>query len=871
MRHPLSLAAAILTVAAAAPLPAQIGQPAQDTAAGAGTWDVTRSLGPSKTLAFEATEGTWMNLDVSPDGETVVFDLLGDLYAMPVEGGEATRLTSGPAFDFQPRYSPDGSTIAFTSDRDGAQNIWLMDPDGSDLRQVTEEGDREVNSPAWSPDGEYIFVRKHFVERRSLGAGEVWMYHRSGGGGLQVTDRTSWQKDQGEPAPHPDGRWLYYSQDVTPGEQFEYNKDPYAGIYAILRRDLVTGETERVTGGPGGAITPRFSPDGRLMSFIRRDRLDTELWLRDLETGEEWPVWDGLERDMQEIWAIHGVYTQYDWLPDGSAIVIWAQGGMWRVDVQTGEAAEIPFTAHVEQTVHEGLRYAVDVAPETWRVRMLRNVTTRPAGDLVAYDALGRIWTTSPGEEPTRLTRGDYETPTFEMAPAFSPDGRRVAFTTWSDAERGRVRVVGADGRGTRTVVTEPGHYTEPSWSPDGAWLVYRSVGGDGIRGRTFGENTGIFVVPADGSAEPRKVRDDGREPRFDAGGDRVYVITGGGAGTRLVSTDLHGGDEVVHLESENATQIVPSPDGEWVAFAERYHAYVMPFPRSGRTVTLGPNVTAYPVARISRDAGMYLHWSRTAASPDAGWRINWSLGPDYFARELDETFAWLAAAGPGEAAEETPEPEAQGRPISFTAETDRPDGTIALTGARIITMAGTGWSPPGGWQPESRSYRPVGTREEGAGPGLPGAAPETVIENGTILIEGNRIAAIGPTAAMTIPNDIEIIDVSGKTIIPGLIDVHAHVGGESSGILAQASWPLMANLAYGVTTSHDPSNDTETVFSNIELLRAGEKLGPRLFSTGTILYGAETPFKAVVKDYEDALAHLRRMKAVGAWSVKSY
>jgi imidazolonepropionase-like amidohydrolase len=129
----------------------------------------------------------------------------------------------------------------------------------------------------------------------------------------------------------------------------------------------------------------------------------------------------------------------------------------------------------------------------------------------------------------------------------------------------------------------------------------------------------------------------------------------------------------------------------------------------------------------------------------------------------------------------------------------------------------------------------------------------------------------VGPAASVTVPAGARRIDVAGKTVMPGIIDVHAHVGSESEGIIAQQSWRLLANLAFGVTTSHDPSNDTETVFTNAELVRAGLKLGPRLFSTGTILYGAETPFKAVVETYEDAASHLRRMKAVGAFSVKSY
>jgi Tol biopolymer transport system component/imidazolonepropionase-like amidohydrolase len=850
-------------------LDAQVGRPVADTAragtgtASAGKWDVAQSLGPSKTLSFETSEGTWMNVDVSPDGRTLVFDLLGDLYSMPLAGGRSTRLTGGAQFDFQPRYSPDGGSIAFISDRDGVPNIWVMDPDGSNPRQVSRETEREVNSPAWSADGEYIFARKHFVETRSLGAGEVWMYHRSGGAGLQVTDRPNWQQDQGEPAAHPDGRWVYYSQDVTPGPTFEYNRDPNRGIYAILRRNLVTGETQRVTGGPGGAITPRFSPDGRYMSFIRRDRLNTVLYLRDLETGEEWPLWDGLERDMQEIWAIHGVYTQYDWMPDGRAIVTWSQGGFWRVDVTTGEATPIPFTAAAEQTIHEGLRTAVDVAPDEFRVRMIRNVTTSPGGDRVAYDALGRVWLTRPGGgEPARLTRagsGDGH----ESHPAFSPDGRQVAYVTWSDGGAGRVRVVGVDGRGGRVVVSTPGHYVEPSWSPDGRWIVYRSVGGDGQRGQAFGENRGIFVVAADGRTPPRKVRDGGSEPRFDHTGERVYVVTGGGAGRRLVSTDLQGGDEVVHLESANAMQIVPSPDGRWIAFAERFHAYVMPFPQAGRTVRLGPDTRAYPVARISRDAGNYLHWSTSASTSGGGWAVHWALGPEYYTRDLATSFDWLAnGRSDGEnATEGAAEPEATGVDISFTAPSDRPDGTIALTGARIITMAGQGWSPPGGWQPGSASHEPV----------LEDTGTPTVIENGTLVIEGNRIAAVGRNGEVEVPGDARVIDVAGRTIIPGLIDVHAHVGTESNGLLAQASWPLMANLAYGVTTAHDPSANTEMIFSNAELLRAGLKLGPRLYSTGTILYGAETAFRTIVDSYDDALSHIRRMKAVGAISVKSY
>ena len=173
------------------------------------------------------------------------------------------------------------------------------------------------------------------------------------------------------------------------------------------------------------------------------------------------------------------------------------------------------------------------------------------------------------------------------------------------------------------------------------------------------------------------------------------------------------------------------------------------------------------------------------------------------------------------------------------------PSGAVALVGARVITMANLASGPI---------------------QGTPG-----VIENATLIVEGNRITAVGPSSSVSVPAGATRVDVKGKTIMPGIIDVHGHLGSESNGLVAQSSWPLAANLAFGVTTSHDPSNDSETVFTNAELVRAGAKLGPRVFSTGTILYGAETPFKAVVESYDDALSHVRRQKALGAISVKSY
>ncbi len=805
-------------------------------------WDVSADLGPVSKLTIDTSEGTWMNVDVSPDGRRIVFDLLGDIYVMPLEGtsaGAPTRVTSGPAFDMQPRFSPDGKRIAFCTDRDGLWNIWTMDDGGKDARQVSRERRWFVNSPTWSPDGVYIFARRHFVKERSAGAGEVWMYHASGASdGLQVTERTGWQKDNGEPDVSPDGRYLYYSKDVTPGLTFEYNKDPNGTIYAIMRRDLVTGQERRAVSVQGGSVTPQVSPDGKTLAYLRRVRLKSFLYLRDLESGRDRQLFGNVDKDLQEAWALHGLYPQYSWTPDGRAIVIWGEGKIWKVDVATGRGQPIPFTVKIEQTVNDALRFPQKVHPDQMPARMLRDVRVSPDGRMVVYSALGKLYVRRlPEGTPQRLTSGDDR---LEFFPVFSPDGQWIVYTTWSDAEFGRVRVIRPDGGGGRDVVSRPGHYVEPSFSPDAQKIVFRHAGGDQIRGRFFSDPTGVFVVPTAGG-EPLLVRESGSEPMFDHTGTRIYLretrnekLTLFSVGVPTAESPVPGRDEIEHLRSENATQYAPSPDGKWLAFEERFKTFVAPFPRTGRPVDIGPTTQSYPVQRVSRDAGFYLHWSGDSR------RLYWALGPELFTRDLTRTFTFVEGGQP-----KPDEPEAKGVHIGFTVPTDKPEGSIALIGARVLTMSGLTSGPI---------------------QGTPG-----VIENATILIESNRIVAVGPSSSVQVPAAARRVEVRGKTIMPGIIDVHGHVGGESSGLVAQLSWPLAANLAFGVTTTHDPSNNTETVFTNAELIRTGAKLGPRLFSTGTILYGAETPFKAVVETYEDALSHLRRQKAVGAFSVKSY
>lgn len=815
--YPMCLALMSLLVLPFSKSPAQ-----KDTAkTSESKWDVSSPSGPSATVEFEVTEGTWMAVDVSPDGRQIVFDLLGDIYIMPVGGGTAKALTSGHAYDVQPRFSPDGKMISFTSDRDGLDNLWIMKNDGTGLKQVTKEKERQVNNAVWTPDGMYLIGRKHYRNTRSLGAGEMWMYHVGGGAGVQLTKRRNWQQDAGEPEVSPDGRYVYWSEDVTPSGFFEYNKDPYGVIYAIRRLDRETGEIESFVREEGGSARPQISPDGKTLAFVRRIRLNTVLMLQDLESGKETQLFEGLDHDQQEAWAVFGVYPGFSWTPDGKAIIIWAKGKLWSVNSRDGKAAEIPFRAAVRQRITDAVRFTQDVSPSQFDVKMLRWVSVSPDQKSVVYAALGKLWIRPlPNGTPARLTKDEIN---LEMYPSFSPDGRWVAYTTWNDGELGALRKIQVNGKNQVILSRSKGTFVEPSFSRDGKKVVFRKTGGDDIRGHLFSRDRGIFWMNADGGPEVR-ITEEGSRPLFNSTGDRVFLFSREDDKNALISIGLKGEERRAHFTSENAQEIIPSPNEEWVALVERYNGYIAVFPKTGKPVSIGPSTNDYPMKRVTRDAATNMRWSTDSKT------LYWSLGPELFSRDLANTFVF--APGARDSVQE--KADTIGLNISFKAQTDTPKGVLALTGATVISMKG-----------------------------------DEVIENATVVVERNRIKAVGPAGSVAIPMNARRIDVSGSFIVPGIIDVHAHANfGDWSPL---TNWRYYANLAYGVTTMHDPSASTEYVFANSEMIKAGVMVGPRVYSTGTILYGAEGSYKAIVNNYEEAISHLRRLKAVGAFSVKSY
>ncbi len=823
----------LLVVAAPLAAEAKKAKPKQDEAEQKEEqkWDVNAPPGEWSTIKIDTTETTWSDVDVSPDGKTIVFDMLGDIYTVPIAGGEAKALTTSIAWDFQPRFSPDGKKIALISDRGGADNLWIMDADGGNARAVTEEKEHLVHNPYWSPDGEYIAAKKGFTSTRSIPAGEIWLFHTGGGGGLQLTERPNKDKDQktmAEPAFSRDGRYVFYSQDVTPGRVWQYNKDSTGQIFVIQRLDRQTGETDTFVDGAGGAIRPTPSPDGKHLAFVRRTPvLTSAIWIKDMESGVERPVFDRLDRDLQETNGSQGNTTAFAWTPDGKSIVFWAGGKLRRVDVATKQAAVIPVRVRTEKQVRKALRFPVEVAPADVKVRMLRWAQMSPDGSKALFQALGHLYVKdlASGTQRRLTSQNDH----FEFHPSFSPDGRSVVYTTWDDEDLGSVRIVPVAGGAGRTITKHPGHYVEPRFSPSADRVVYRKLSGGFLLAGAWSMEPGIYTVPAAGG-EPKRVSKSGFRPQFTADGKRVLFSDTDESKLQLKSVSLEGHDERTHLQGAFLHEFSVSPDGRWVAFTVDWNAYVAPFTLTGKTVDVGAETKAIPVKQVSKRSGEFLHWAAD------GKRLHWAHGATLFSRELKDAFGFLAGAP-----EELPEPVSVGLDLGFSVPADRPAGYIALTNARIVTM------------------RDANAQQE-------------VIENGVVLVQGNRIEAVGSADKVGIPEAAFELDLSGKTIIPGLVDVHAHGPFSRNEITPQQNWLQFSNLAFGVTTVHDPSNDTSSVFSAAELQRAGKIVAPRIYSTGTILYGAHAPsVKAKVDSLDDAKFHVQRLKDVGAISVKSY
>jgi len=836
--------------------------------------EINKPRPDARHVTFTTDESTWASVDLSPDGQTLLFDILGDLYTVPVAGGKAKSLTKGPAWDYHPRYSPDGRTIAFTSDRSGIENVWLMNADGSNAHALTQEKGFYVRSAAWSPDGEYVVARREDAKRGGIPPQELWMWSIYGGSGVKLTSSDEINNAAG-PVFSPDGRFIYFA---ARERGFSYTPDLSNGLWSIQRYDRRTGDTTKLTSGIGGAVRPAISPDGRWLFFVSRRDADSVLVARDLSSGSERVLVPKVTRDEQEGFTAMDLWPNYAVARDGKTIFFSNHGKLARVDIASGNVTPIPFTADVEQWLANRVTFQDRVETGPLHARILRWPSQSPDGKTVVFDAFGRVWAQAiengkASGAPRRLTSdgvtlsGVEGLPKREYAPAVSPDGKWVAYVTWSDKNGGDVWRVPLAGGTSEKLTKIAGHYSNPEWSHAGDKLAV--IRGSGLEFRERQpeeeENFDITWMPSAGGelqfVTSVGVADTFRfhpQAWFNADGTRLYYRDyirpqkrSDDPKNDLVSVRLDGTDKKRVLRFPAVGDVVPSPDEKWVAFTSRDNVYVTPLPNL--TMKEPPAVSlkegAVPVWRLSEDAGGYVDWA------DGGKTITWNLGNQFHRLPIAGALAFVeeerkkaekkdkADEKKGDKKadkkdEDEPKlkvPKSESIAIDLVTPRSAPTGTTLIRNARVITMKGN-----------------------------------EVLENADVLVTGNRITSVG--ANLKAPDGAKVIDGNGKTIIPGIIDTHAHLHYSAMELYPESKWEYLTNLAYGVTTVYDPSAPSLDVFSQAEMVEGGFMTGPRVYSSGDVLYGgAQTDIFAEVDNLDDAKRQVRRMKAYGARMIKVY
>lgn len=790
-------------------------------------------LEPARTVTISTNEGTWMAIDVHPNGEKIVFDLLGDLYELPIEGGKATRITEGLAFDSQPKYSPDGNSILFLSDRSGGNNVWIIDRKEEDTIQITKGNTFKMQSADWSPDGNYIAVSKG---TRNF---KLHLYHKDGGGGSQLVKDPERLKIS-EPTFSADGRFIWFSQRMG---AWQYNaRFPQ---YQLATYDREDSKKEVMTSRYGSAFTPTLSPDGKWLVYGSRFNDQTGLIKRNLNTQEEEWLAYPVQRDEQESIAPLGVLPAMSFTPDSQAVVASYGGKIYRIPITGGEAINIPFEVNESLAMAPQLKfdYPVEDSP-TFTVNQIRDTQVSPDGSSMVFTALNQLYFMSfTDKKPRRLT----QLSSLEAMPTWHPNGKEIAFVSWDESAGGNVYKIRVDKPAKPVKLSqEKGVYTQPVWSKDNRIVVFKGSAQqfkDADGPRAFQQKSSLVWLKGEAPGKSTLITKAAglSNPHFAQNDNRIYLNTKEG----LVSIKWDGTDRKQHLQvdgitvygssyDENhlladtpsapkkkpskASTLLRAPKGTYALAQINNDIYVVTVPYLGakgaKINVKDASKAAFPSRKLTKFGGQFPSWD------PSGKVVYWTLGKTLFryditkaeavekaqkeeAKEKEIVEKDIASAETEEGNDDEKEKDKiedyQAKELDVTVKANRAiaKGLLALTNATILTMDG-----------------------------------EEIIERGTVLIQNNRIQKVGNAADIPLPETAKVIDLEGKFLMPGFVDTHAHMW-PAWGLHKKHVWVYAANLAYGVTTTRDPQTATTDVLTYADMVEAGMIPGPRVYSTG--------------------------------------
>ena len=646
----------------------------------------------TETVSIRVHQGTTLGLDLSPDGQTIVIDLLGQLWELPASGGQAEPLTDAvrdTAEDLDPSWSPDGRHVVFRGERAGRTGLWLLERGARGPRQLTQlaNPDGLDAQAAWSPDGGTIaFTRLQPPEGDSRGwRSRIALIDTAGGDARELTVSGEPGDYLRDPAWAPDGRRLAVIADSARG----------GSGGAVWLVELGTGRQTRLTAPGIRAVAPAFDPGGRRIGFFARDSAERwQVWTLAVDTPGTRPVRLTGQTDVTP--------TRVRWTPDGGALVYGADGGLWKVETTGGRPVEIPFTA--ELYIRRPPRKLPPARfPEPGRpqpARAFMGLALSSDAKQVGMLALGRLWVMPVGGAPQAVAA----VPPDAHHLAWAPDGASLAWAAGEWFQENVFATVVATGA-TRRVTALPGREEHPMYSPDGRRLAFvHARAEDSMVVRVV--DAAAREVTDTASARTLPI-DPGTEIMWSPASDGLLAISGGfapGESTRAAVVLLSGKRRDVTGTPDSP--LSPQLTDDALVFVRHARLWRAPFDGRAmlRPMPLGDAPAIYPSA--ARD-GTVLFLSEDGLrlrSPDGrekslGWPLTYTppVGRPLLVRNvrvIDGTGA--PATPPKDLLIE------RGR-IARIAE----GGTLAAGAARVLDGAG-GYAMPGLIDLHAHAYRPT-------------------------------------------------------------------------------------------------------------------------------------------------------------------
>jgi Tol biopolymer transport system component len=788
-------------------------------------WNPTLPRGKTRTIDFTTSEGTWMSVDLSPDGRQIVFDLLAQIYVMDEKGGEAKALTqnSGIAINYQPRWSPDGKTIAFISDRNGQEALWIMQADGSQPRLVFQDFFSRITEPSWAPDGQSIIATRR--RNRPLGfyefTEELWRFPVAGGAPQQITvgDNSSGDVVVGASETSPDGRHLYYHQSERNKAQFSLN-----------RVSLENGHIDAVTPAVGlpdygaprpGEIAPKPSPDGRYLAF-GRSRLGSQktwrgqnygprmaLWVRDLRDGSERMLHEDVNSDATLLLFKHKrrILPDYNWARDSKSLVLSVDGKLGRLDIASGAITNIPFTARVQRVISEQARARHSLKDKEFAVRNPRWPTTSPDQSETIFEAGGRLWVLnrSTGESRRLTGEADDASAPLELTPIWSQDGQSIIYASWTDQDKGHLWSIPRNGGKPTQLTREAGRYLYPHFVGKQLRVSRWPIG---LKGSNGDPNVSEWDVVALSEGQATLLKSG--LPLADGGGDA--------SGNARIMAWQSISDDSDSKKPAKTADIKPqigtvAPDGKHVAYISLSHVWLATAKQAQ-----GLAKAEKPIGlKISDIGAFFIKWH----SAD---RLEWFETNQHIIYDIKTKKKTIST-------------------VKLNLPRDYAAGTIAISNARIVTLD----------------------------------SKQRIIENGTILVKDGRIVSVGPSSEVKPSTGDHIIDAKGKTIVPGWFDVHSHQIDITAAAMALSQQNAISAgyIAHGVTTVYEPGlNIPDASFPIIEQIATGRRVGPRIFGAGQYLhdwFGMRPGFIEELSDFNTVKTVVDRQASRGAVQLKDY